>query len=175
LKGQEIKVNIDDRLPYKERRYVNGGTTGYYYEASLVNTKKSPNGAYWGTLMEKAAAKYYGNYERMEGGNMQEALYMLTGMPTRSFSTSDETTDELYTLVKQMDDAKWVMTTSNHRRNYGLPGGHAYTLLGAVTLNDGTKLVKIRNPWGSEAYTGPYSDSSNEMTEAVRTELGHEI
>jgi len=39
--------------------------------------------------------------------------------------------------------------------------GHAFTLLGAVEETfDGVpvKLIKVRNPWGSEKYTGPYSD-----------------
>jgi hypothetical protein len=85
LKGEEMKVVIDDRLPYRARV---DHANGYYTPGGLINTKKSPNGAYWVPLMEKAAAKYYTNYERMEGGNMSESLYMLTGMPTRSFSNS---------------------------------------------------------------------------------------
>lgn len=66
--GKEIEIVIDDRLPYKEREYVSGNS-GSYYPANFVNTRKSDNDAYWGVLLEKAAAKYYGNYERMEGGN----------------------------------------------------------------------------------------------------------
>jgi hypothetical protein len=63
--------------------------------------------------MEKAAAKYYTNYERMEGGNMVESLYMLTGMPTKSFASAAYNNNDLYTLVKGFDDADWVMTASN--------------------------------------------------------------
>lgn len=29
----------------------------------------------------------------------------------------------------------------------GLVQGHAYVALGVVTLDDGTRLVKMRNPW----------------------------
>ena len=80
-----------------------------------------------------------------------------------------------------MDDKQWVMTASNNKyspskRNGGvnLPGGHAYTLLGAAKLSNGTKLLKLRNPWGKEDYEGPWSDVSSEMTDSVRQELSHE-
>ena len=33
---------------------------------------------------------------------------------------------------------------------YGLAMSHSYTVLQVKQLSDGTKLVKIRNPWGSE-------------------------
>jgi hypothetical protein len=170
LKGVETKVVIDDRLPYKPRQDLDGG---WYVPGGLINTKKSSNGAYWVPLIEKAAAKYYTNYERMEGGNMAESLYMLTGMPTKSFSNSKYNNDDLWQLIKDMDEQDWVMTTSNHVKNHGLPSGHAYSLLGAKKLANGTKLLKIRNPWGSEVYTGPWSDGSSQMTEAVASELGH--
>jgi len=51
-----------------------------------------------------------------------------------------------------------MMAGSNNVKMFGLPGAHAYTLMGTATLSDGTKLLKMRNPWGSEVYTGPYSD-----------------
>jgi len=43
--------------------------------------------AWWVPIAEKAAAKYYGTYENMSEGWGHEALYMLTGMPTKSFET----------------------------------------------------------------------------------------
>jgi hypothetical protein len=51
--------------------------------------------------------------------------------------------------------------------------GHAWTTLGAYELalsNGGTvKLVKLRNPWGSEGYyKGPWCDSCSEWTSDYR-------
>jgi len=43
--------------------------------------------------MEKAAAKFYGRYENMDGGLPAESLYALTGMPTFQMN-HDKTTDE---------------------------------------------------------------------------------
>ena len=35
------------------------------------------------------------------------------------------------------------------------------------------KLVKVRNPWGTEKYTGDYSDKSTKWTsDAMRTRAG---
>ena len=42
----------------------------------------------------------------------------------------------------------------------GLRNGHAYSLLGAAVLSDGTKLVQLRNPWGSTEWEGDWSDES---------------
>lgn len=53
----------------------------------------------------------------------------------------------------------------------GLSDNHAYTIIGNAEYQ-GTKLVKIRNPWGSEGYTGPYSDKSSEWTPEARAALG---
>ena len=33
-------------------------------------------------------------------------------------------------------------------------------MLGVATLKDGTQLIKMRNPWGSEGYKGEYKDSN---------------
>jgi len=38
---------------------------------------------------------------------------------------------------------------------------HAYTLLSAVEIS-GTKLFKMRNPWSTERYSGPWADNSSE-------------
>jgi hypothetical protein len=59
--------------------------------------------------------------------------------------------------------------------NVGLSTHHAYTVLGAVTLSNGQKLLKMRNPWGREGYTGPYSDESNEWNDKLRKEAGSVI
>lgn len=35
-----------------------------------------------------------------------------------------------------------------------------------------TDLIKLRNPWGKETYTGPYSDTSNDWTESLKEQVG---
>lgn len=43
----------------------------------------------------------------------------------------------------------------------GIAYRHAYTIVAAAELEDGTKLLRVRNPWGSEMYHGPFSDDSD--------------
>ena len=49
-----------------------------------------------------------------------------------------------------------------------MPYRHAFTVLGTERLSDGTKLMKVRNPWGAEKYAGPWSDSSYYWSERFR-------
>lgn len=72
---------IDDNLP------MSGTSTRPLY------TKMGPNGAWWGPLLEKAGAKYYGHYQRMTGGWMTDAWDMLTAQPSYSFSTELDVKD----------------------------------------------------------------------------------
>jgi hypothetical protein len=44
------------------------------------------DGSIWAGLVEKAFAKYYGNYERLVGGLMADAVSALNGSPAESIS-----------------------------------------------------------------------------------------
>ena len=39
-------------------------------------------------------------------------------------------------------------------------------------MTDGTKLIQIRNPWGSEKYWGPWSDKDDRWTTDFKKEVG---
>ena len=43
----------------------------------------------WVLILEKAYAKLYKSYERIEEGNSKEALHELTGAPTKIVYTND--------------------------------------------------------------------------------------
>jgi len=72
MAGQATKVVVDDRLP------MSG--------SSPKMAKQSANGAWWLPILEKGAAKYYGSYEKLHGGNGGEAYHQLTGYPQTSYS-----------------------------------------------------------------------------------------
>ena len=59
----------------------------------------------------------------------------------------------------------------NSQALHGLVEDHAYTALGVVET-DGNKLIKMRNPWASEQYTGAWCDSCEEWTDKTKTEAG---
>ena len=48
----------------------------------------------------------------------------------------------------------------NKRSLSGLPKGHSYLVLGTFKLSDGKRLVKIRNPWGAENFSGAFSGTN---------------
>ena len=64
------------------------------------------------------------------------------------------------------------MSASCYNAHASLVTGHAYSMLGAVKLSNGVQLVKVRNPWGREKYSGPYSDDSSDWTDALKAEAG---
>jgi len=64
-------------------------------------------------------------------------------------------------------------TMANYK--YGLIKGHAYTVLGVAEYN-GHRLIKCRNPWATERYTGPWSDEdSDKWTDDAKKALGHNL
>jgi hypothetical protein len=57
----------------------------------------------------------------------------------------------------------------------GLVQGHAFTVIGVKVTSAGDKLVKIRNPHGSEKYKGAWSDVDGRWTPELLQELGHTL
>jgi len=56
----------------------------------------------------------------------------------------------------------------------GLPCNHAYSVLGASTVNDNGNLVnllEIKNPWSIDTWNGAYND--NVMSASVAQQLNH--
>ena len=144
--GKQHKVTIDDRLPVM----ISGD------DVKPINIRKSPNGAWWGPILEKGAAKFFSRYENMNGGVPTESLYALTGMPTLTVTNKNVGEEELWKILSDFDQRNYVMTASvkdegDGRDKQGLVNNHAYTLKGVKDFN-GTRLVQIRNPWGSEKY-----------------------
>jgi len=84
--------------------------------------------------------------------------------------------DKVWSLLSEWDAKKYVISTACFSGANGLVAGHAYTIIGVkeITLADGTKqkLVKARNPWGSERYKGKWSDRSKYWTEDTKRQAG---
>jgi hypothetical protein len=64
------------------------------------------------------------------------------------------------------------MAAGCHNEHAGLITGHAYSILGAIKLDGGPQLFKIRNPWSRETYTGPFRDDDPAWTEAWKKQAG---
>ena len=152
-------IEIDDYLP------VNA--YGNLKFASSKNTCE-----FWPALVEKAYAKFYGNYGRaLKGGFAQEALEDLTGGISEELKNlHDWNLDELFKTLLQAYENNCLLSASIDRTNkrykkrLGLACGHAYSLNKVVQIEtiDGeiVKLLRIRNPWGNcKEWNGDWSDN----------------
>ena len=66
------------------------------------------------------------------------------------------------------------MQTYTRYNDKGLVACHAYTVIGVTDEVPGVRLVKVRNPWGHEQYTGPWCDACaewNDVSQAVKDSL----
>ena len=57
----------------------------------------------------------------------------------------------------------------------GLIANHSYTVLAFYTLSNGVRLIKMRNVWGQDYYTGPWSDKGELWTEEIMNEVGGHV
>lgn len=59
---------------------------------------------------------------------------------------------------------------------YSLGGGHAYTIVSYHYLKDSNgnvqyRLLRVRNPWGADSYTGPWADSDSRWTTSYKSQV----
>lgn len=154
----------------------------------------------WVPLLEKAYAKLHGSYEALDGGSVTAALVDLSGGVGENLDLAgDDEYHELMdgTLWRRLKRyAKRSSASSGeghyllgaalsmsevvdqgkgdvHQTDQGVLVNHAYTLLDVSEVGgvDKTRLLKLRNPWGSGEWKGAWSDESGEW----KTTLGKDV
>ncbi|XP_022303003.2 calpain-1 catalytic subunit-like isoform X1 [Crassostrea virginica] len=153
-------VFIDDYLPII-----------YGNQIYSARSNTDPN-EMWVPLLEKAFARLYGSYTEVSGGSASDSYMALTGGVPEDINLKELTIEpeQLHTRVRNALSSGAAVTCSTSdefERQHGLLGSHVYTLNGAVTVR-GTRLFRLRNPWGSTEWTGPYSDGSEEWKRIER-------
>jgi hypothetical protein len=154
--GVPMTVIVDDFLPLYDRG--DGKMMTYFSDAG------GNDGSLWNTIIEKAFAKFHGNYAHIEGGDPGKAVQVLTGGPVVNYDHKEIGTDDLWNKIVAHDAAGDIMTcvsppgSDKTTDATGLVQGHAFTLLGAKTLSNGVRMLKIRNPHGKEKYHGKWGD-----------------
>ena len=140
----------------------------------------------WVLILEKAWAKMYGSYARIEAGLTREVLHDLTGGPTEYFLTQGgDDPKQIWDSILKGEQENFIMTAgsgdffdgSDLLDSSGLVGSHAYSLLSAVSLQTpyGEKhLVKLRNPWGESEWQGDWSDESSLWTPELKQQVNLE-
>ena len=181
VNGEKRTVVVDDYFPYDTHKQ-NWAFSRPSEEEDEKQGRKTKE--LWVLILEKAWAKVFGSYQRIEAGTAGEAFYPLTGCPHKFFIHSDcRNLDRLWQTILRSDNLKFPMCTAvasqanealnrTDMKKVGLVDAHAYTLIGAtiLKLDDGSeeRLCKIRNPWGKKEWTGDWSDSSPLWTENTK-------
>lgn len=137
----------------------------------------------WVPLMEKAYAKAHGDFTSLSGGWIGEGLEDLSGGVTTELLASDILDIDSFwenELSRVNEEFLFGCSTGLLDGGYGdrdgIAEGHAYNVMRACTLKNGTRLVQLRNPWGKVRkgiWEGAWSDGSKEWTTEVQEELGY--
>jgi Calpain family cysteine protease len=95
----------------------------------------------------------------------------LTGAPSYVYNIIQYSASGIYSLISASVNSNFPIgadITGNSK--FGLESGHAYTVLGAYTLSDGTQLIHMRNPYSSDSsYSGAWSDNDSRWTVAFKS------
>ncbi|KAJ9269108.1 hypothetical protein DTO212C5_4791 [Paecilomyces variotii] len=143
----------------------------------------------WLPLLEKAYAKAHGDYSAIEGGFVGEAIEDLTGgVSTEILSSNILDKDKFWKeeLMKVNKEFLFGCTTgifSNWldpkyrgpaRDRKGITERHCYSIMEAREV-EGQRLLRLRNPWGTKEWSGPWSDGSEQWTPEWMERLGHKF
>jgi hypothetical protein len=88
------------------------------------------------------------------------------------------TGDEIYALVDKETKAGNLMTAGSNTAGkdsttdkWGIVQSHAYSIIGAITLSNKEKLIKLRNPHARDSYRGSYGAESSNWTAKLIKEI----
>eukprot|EP00731_Ephydatia_muelleri_P030746 Em0022g260a len=154
IDGEWTIVNVDDSFPcHSDGRLV----------FSKTNEKQL-----WVPLVEKALAKLYHSYEALHSGSLMTGLSVLTGLPCEKVllkgnddkkSPASVDSELIWARLLSFKDSSFPMAAACGEYNIqpeviqsyeaaGLELDHAYSVLDVMTTHDGSRKIKLRNPWG---------------------------
>ena len=105
--GVPHTIIVDDFIPAEE-------WYGNYY---TVFSKFGPDSSAWGPILEKAFAKYHGNYAHIVGGDSRIAAKTLSNAPYDSLNHTEYSKDLLYAELKSRDNSKELIQVNTSGNN----------------------------------------------------------
>jgi Calpain family cysteine protease len=125
----------------------------------------------WVPLIEKAYAKFYGNYSYLSFGLTMHAMEDLTGGVCRRMRLTDIVDkDRLWHEISRGIDHNTLygcgsIQSPTHKTIHNLGSRHAYGILRTGEYK-GKRFLVVRNPWGNDKeWNGRWSDNAKEWTD----------
>ena len=168
IDGEFQIVYIDDFVPV-----LRGTTTPFF--------TKTNSFVLWGLLLEKAWAKVNGGYLNIVSCSLSDLFRALTGFSCLSINTKEEEIFNIWSIIKNAFNNKWLVCGTVRgdepkAKKHGLVNGSTYNFLFGEDIYDNSNkkqiLIKLKNSWGANVWSGDYSDGSNAWTESIIEQIG---
>ena len=170
-------ILVDDYFPCLDDEYKETKCCGvaFAYTTSMEEM--------WVSLLEKAFAKYYGNYAALQNGFPHFALEDMTGAKSEALSIMQESTGSkkalFWTKLLTYKSNRYLMgagsvssdSADKEILDSGLIFGATYVVLD-VRAENGYKLLQLRNPPGDHGeWQGDWGDDSELWTRYMQRKL----
>lgn len=132
--GVPHTVMVDDLIPMKKE-----GQADYRTMMAAYGKDHSV----WQIILEKAFAKYHGDYNHIVGGLSGLAVRTMTGAPYDTFTHAKMNKYDVHDEIMKADARDDIITmgsmpgSDKHTDPNGLVLGHAFTVLGGAILKGG--------------------------------------
>ncbi|MBL9037631.1 MAG: hypothetical protein JNG84_03850 [Archangium sp.] len=156
--SEKVEIVVDGDL------YVQPSGEALYGHSPASNDPKKME--LWYALVEKAYAEWYSSsYNEIgSGGVSSDVFEAVLGKPTATTFIKPTNTEAVWKVIKAASDANKPIAAGTHGEdkealytNTGVYSDHAYSVLGYEEKN-GTRYVKLRNPWGRSEPAGNGAD-----------------
>ena len=179
LHGDPTNIVLDDYVPFIVE-------PGYENQIAFAGINPSTRNI-WPLLLEKVWAKCNLSYEDIAAGNSAEAFEFLCPAPFDTFYHNADT-KTLFDVIDKAKKKGYIIvsditetedTELDELSKMGLITNHAYSVIDTAMLTDRStghvvRLLKIRNPWGTNEWLGDWSDGSKKWTSEFKATVGLE-